>query len=60
MKTRPPGRTGIQVSPHCLDTMMFGQVGDPDHGARVRITHRNHRNHTTPTITHHTPSCLGR
>ncbi|MGR6918862.1 hypothetical protein ACU635_31835 [[Actinomadura] parvosata] len=23
MRTRPPGRTGIQVSPYCLGTMMF-------------------------------------
>lgn len=25
MKTRAPGRTGIQVSPYCLGTMMFGR-----------------------------------
>ncbi|MER6946776.1 aldo/keto reductase [Nonomuraea sp. NPDC000554] len=37
---RPLGRTGIQVSPYCLGTMMFGQVGNPDHDECVRIIHR--------------------
>jgi aryl-alcohol dehydrogenase-like predicted oxidoreductase len=34
------GRTGIKVSSYCLGTMMFGQVGNPDHGDCVRIVHR--------------------
>jgi aryl-alcohol dehydrogenase-like predicted oxidoreductase len=34
------GRTGIQVSPYCLGTMMFGQLGNPDHDDCVRIIHR--------------------
>ncbi|MEV4020420.1 aldo/keto reductase [Nonomuraea angiospora] len=37
---RALGRTGIQVSPYCLGTMMFGQVGNPDHDDCVRIIHR--------------------
>ncbi|WP_433208848.1 aldo/keto reductase [Nocardia sp. CA-107356] len=40
MQTRPLGRTGIQVSPYCLGTMMFGQAGNPDHDDCVRIIHR--------------------
>ncbi|MGI5161079.1 aldo/keto reductase [Microbispora sp. CA-102843] len=40
MRTRPLGRTGIQVSPYCLGTMMFGRVGNPDHDDCVRIVHR--------------------
>jgi len=40
MRTRPLGRTGIRVSPYCLGTMMFGQVGNPDHDDCVRIVHR--------------------
>ncbi|MGW3347056.1 aldo/keto reductase [Nonomuraea rubra] len=40
MRTRPLGRTGIQVSPYCLGTMMFGRVGNPDHDDCVRIIHR--------------------
>ncbi|WP_030826156.1 aldo/keto reductase [Streptomyces hygroscopicus] len=40
MKTRELGRTGIQVSPYCLGTMKFGQVGNPDHDDCVRIIHR--------------------
>ncbi|MGW7619255.1 aldo/keto reductase [Streptomyces antimycoticus] len=40
MKTRELGRTGIQVSPYCLGTMMFGQVGNPDPDDCVRIIHR--------------------
>lgn len=40
MKMRALGRTGIQVSPYCLGTMMFGQVGNPDHEDCVRIIHR--------------------
>jgi Aldo/keto reductase family len=34
------GRTGIQVSPYCLGAMMFGAMGNPDHGESVRIIHR--------------------
>ncbi|MET8867034.1 aldo/keto reductase [Nonomuraea sp. NPDC004580] len=40
MRTRPLGRTGIQVSPFALGTMMFGQTGNPDHEACVRMIHR--------------------
>jgi aryl-alcohol dehydrogenase-like predicted oxidoreductase len=37
MRYRVLGKTGIQVSTHCLGTMMFGSVGNPDHedGARI-------------------------
>ncbi|MFG2400556.1 aldo/keto reductase [Streptomyces lydicus] len=37
MRYRTLGRTGIEVSTHCLGTMMFGAVGNPDHedGARI-------------------------
>lgn len=34
------GRTGIQVSPSCLGTMMFGQGGNTDRDDCVRIIHR--------------------
>ncbi|WP_345578528.1 aldo/keto reductase [Nonomuraea rosea] len=37
---RTLGRTGIQVSPYCLGTMMFGQAGNPDQDDCVRIIHR--------------------
>ncbi|MFJ4923398.1 aldo/keto reductase [Streptomyces sp. NPDC088725] len=37
---RPFGRTGVQVSPLCLGTMMFGPRGNPDHDDSVRIIHR--------------------
>lgn len=33
------GRSGVIVSRLCLGTMMFGQVGNPDHAECVRITH---------------------
>jgi len=33
------GRTGVQVSPLCLGTMMFGQWGNPDHDDSIRIIH---------------------
>ncbi len=39
MRYRSLGRTGIQVSTHCLGTMMFGSVGNPDHDDCVRIIH---------------------
>ena len=40
MKYRPLGRTGIQVSPYCLGTMMFGKLANPDHDACIRIIHK--------------------
>ncbi|WP_043536528.1 aldo/keto reductase [Saccharomonospora cyanea] len=40
MQTRPPGRTGIQVSAYALGTMLFGPHGNPDADDRVRIVHR--------------------
>ena len=39
MRTRPLGRTGIQVTPYCLGAMMFGQWGNPDHDDSIRIIH---------------------
>ena len=39
MDYRPLGRTGVQVSPLCLGTMMFGAWGNPDHDDSVRIIH---------------------
>ncbi|SBT43559.1 aldo/keto reductase [Micromonospora narathiwatensis] len=39
MRYRVLGGTGIQVSVHCLGTMMFGAVGNPDHDDCVRIIH---------------------
>ncbi len=39
MRYRVLGGTGIQVSVHCLGTMMFGAVGNPDHEDSVRIIH---------------------
>jgi aryl-alcohol dehydrogenase-like predicted oxidoreductase len=40
MKYRTLGRTGIEVSPFCLGTMMFGAWGNPDHDDSIRIIHR--------------------
>src|SRR3954466_12355134 len=40
MNYRPLGRTGVQVSPLCLGTMMFGAWGNTDHDDSVRIIHR--------------------
>ncbi|MEV8379209.1 aldo/keto reductase [Kribbella sp. NPDC056861] len=40
MKMRPLGRTGLQVSPYCLGTMMFGPLGNPDPDDCARILHR--------------------
>ncbi|WP_433277920.1 aldo/keto reductase [Pseudonocardia xinjiangensis] len=40
MKYRTLGRTGIQVSPYCLGTMMFGAMGNSDHDDSIRIIHR--------------------
>jgi len=39
MNYRILGGTGIEVSTHCLGTMMFGSVGNPDHEDCVRIIH---------------------
>ncbi|MFD8706442.1 aldo/keto reductase [Kitasatospora sp. NPDC059648] len=39
MRYRILGGTGIEVSVHCLGTMMFGSVGNPDHDECVRIIH---------------------
>jgi aryl-alcohol dehydrogenase-like predicted oxidoreductase len=39
MRYRTLGGTGIEVSVHCLGTMMFGAVGNPDHEDSVRIIH---------------------
>jgi aryl-alcohol dehydrogenase-like predicted oxidoreductase len=33
------GGTGIEVSVHCLGTMMFGAVGNPDHDDCAGIIH---------------------
>jgi aryl-alcohol dehydrogenase-like predicted oxidoreductase len=40
MEYRPLGRTGVQVSPLCLGTMMFGAWGNADHDDSIRIIHR--------------------
>src|SRR4051812_16573219 len=40
MDYRPLGRIGVQVSPLCLGTMMFGAWGNPDHDDSIRIIHR--------------------
>ncbi|MGW3655353.1 aldo/keto reductase [Streptomyces sp. NPDC005151] len=39
MRYRSLGRTGIEVSVHCLGTMMFGAVGNTDHNDCARIVH---------------------
>lgn len=39
MRYRVLGGTGIEVSVHCLGTMMFGAIGNPDHDDSVRIIH---------------------
>ncbi|MGV9305645.1 aldo/keto reductase [Nonomuraea sp. NPDC003727] len=39
MRYRTLGGTGMQVSVHCLGTMMFGAVGNPDHDDCARIVH---------------------
>ncbi|GAB3436156.1 aldo/keto reductase [Actinophytocola sediminis] len=39
MRYRTLGGTGIEVSVHCLGTMMFGSVGNPDHDDCVKIVH---------------------
>ncbi|MEV6610350.1 aldo/keto reductase [Kutzneria sp. NPDC051319] len=40
MEYRKLGRTGIDVSAYCLGTMMFGQMGNPDHEESIRVIHR--------------------
>jgi aryl-alcohol dehydrogenase-like predicted oxidoreductase len=37
---RELGRTGLEVSPLCLGTMMFGAWGNPGHGDSVAVIHR--------------------
>ena len=39
MRYRTLGGTGIEVSVHCLGTMMFGTVGNKDHDDSIRIIH---------------------
>ena len=39
MRYRTLGRTGIEVSAHCLGTMMFGFIGNKDHDDCVRVIH---------------------
>ncbi|WP_447035065.1 aldo/keto reductase [Streptomyces sp. DSM 118878] len=39
MRQRVLGGTGIEVSPYCLGTMMFGAVGNADHKECARIIH---------------------
>ncbi|MFE3249206.1 aldo/keto reductase [Streptomyces sp. NPDC059209] len=39
MRYRTLGGTGIEVSVHCLGTMMFGSVGNSDHDDCVRVVH---------------------
>jgi aryl-alcohol dehydrogenase-like predicted oxidoreductase len=39
VRYRVLGGTGIEVSVHCLGTMMFGAVGNPDHDDCIRIIH---------------------
>jgi aryl-alcohol dehydrogenase-like predicted oxidoreductase len=39
MEYRTLGTTGVNVSTHCLGTMMFGAIGNPDHDDCVRIIH---------------------
>ena len=40
MQYRALGKTGIKVSPYCLGAMMFGALGNADHGDSIRITHK--------------------
>ncbi|MWB98555.1 aldo/keto reductase [Agromyces seonyuensis] len=39
MQYRPLGRTGVQVSPLCLGTMMFGPWGNDDEADAIRVIH---------------------
>ncbi|WP_315094429.1 aldo/keto reductase [uncultured Cellulomonas sp.] len=41
MRYRTLGRTGIQVSPYALGTLMLGAaIGNPDHDDSIRIVHK--------------------
>ncbi len=40
MRMRKLGQTGIEVSAYCLGTMVFGKMGNPDHGDCVDMIHR--------------------
>src|SRR3954451_13246364 len=40
MEHRALGRTGVEVSPLCLGTMMFGDWGNRDHDDSIRVIHR--------------------
>ncbi len=40
MRYVPLGSTGVQVSPLCLGTMMFGAWGNTDHEDCIRIIHK--------------------
>jgi aryl-alcohol dehydrogenase (NADP+) len=40
MQYRTLGKTGIKVTPYALGAMMFGKVGNPDHGDCIRIVHK--------------------
>ena len=40
MRYRALGRTGIKVSPYALGAMMFGAMGNPDHGECIHLVHR--------------------
>src|SRR5918999_952793 len=37
MEYRQLGTTGVEVSAHCLGTMMLGEWGNPDHDESIRI-----------------------
>ncbi|MDQ4058322.1 MAG: aldo/keto reductase, partial [Actinomycetota bacterium] len=39
MEYRNLGRTGVKVSTHCLGSMMFGSMGNPDEEECIRIIH---------------------
>jgi len=39
LRYRTLGKTGIEVSAHCLGTMMFGAIGNTDHDDSARIIH---------------------
>jgi aryl-alcohol dehydrogenase-like predicted oxidoreductase len=40
MRYRTLGRTGVEVSVHCLGAMMFGAWGNTDHDDCIRIIHK--------------------